>query len=94
MGRGEASKYADIFEVLSEPEALLIADYLRENSDYVSVSDLASELRISDSKVRRYCEKLENEYIIDQDNQDGEAHYKFLSSSKARKVKYILERLT
>lgn len=93
MTSSQAYKYADVFEMLSEPKILILLDYLREERGYESLTLIAKEARISESKARSYCERLERKSILDEENIDGQPHYKMVNSGLGNRVEDILEQL-
>ncbi|GAB4159705.1 MAG: hypothetical protein Fur003_3440 [Candidatus Dojkabacteria bacterium] len=93
MTQTQAYKYAGLFKILSDDKVLLVIDFLREESDKRHLEKIAKAAKVSVERARSICEKLEREYIIDETDIDGEKYYKFMDSSVANDVDYIIERL-
>ncbi|MBI2356838.1 hypothetical protein HYV12_02185 [Candidatus Dojkabacteria bacterium] len=93
MTYAQATKYARIFEVVSDPYALLILDHLFETEEEVTVEGLVAITESTESKVRYICEKLVDLNILDRDYKDGREYYEALDSQYGNFMEYVIERI-
>jgi len=94
MGRSQAQRWAEVFELMGDARVLLILVHMMEEADYVSLKDLSKTAKTSENKTRYYCEKLERENIVDQKDMNDETFYKMINGRQANFVEAILEKLT
>jgi hypothetical protein len=88
-----ATKYGKLFEIMADPYAIIILDYLFETEDGKSIEELVEVSRTTESKVRDICEKLVRLTVLNKDYRDGEDHYKSINTQNANFLKYVLERI-
>jgi hypothetical protein len=93
MTLSQASKYSQLFKILSDPYALLIMDILYESNEDLSAEEIAKRAHTTTSKVNSICAALIREYIVDKEYDDGEEEYRAINSSQANFLKVIVERI-
>jgi hypothetical protein len=93
MTYSQASKYSQLFKILSDPYALVIMDILYESYEDLSAKEIAEKANTTVSKVNSICTALIREYIIDKEYDDGEEEYRAIDSSQANFLKVIIERI-
>ena len=86
----EAYKYADILEILANPYALMICDYLFEKDEYTSAEELSEIVKTTESKVKDILYDLEKKGIVDKDRVDDEDKYHPNSTTYARFAQRLL----
>lgn len=93
MTKSQAYKFAELFDLLSDPEALMIIEALEESTDEeMDINELAKLASTSTNEVKTQMNKFENKGIVNRGEKDGVESYKFQSSSAGRFVRAVLER--
>jgi predicted ArsR family transcriptional regulator len=92
MTKSQAYKIAPILDILSDPQALLIASKLEDKSDKMNVEEIADHAQCSDREAKTHLEDLENKRILQHTSTDGTDYYEFTSSENARILRRILDK--
>lgn len=93
MTRVTAQRYAAVFKALTEPEALMLLNYLREKGGERSLGELAKAVKISESRARSFLDRLESVYLVNESTEKGQITYFYESTTVADRFRYILERM-
>ncbi|HRI05968.1 MAG TPA: winged helix-turn-helix domain-containing protein [Candidatus Dojkabacteria bacterium] len=88
-----ATRYANMFEVMADPYALMILDFLFETHEEKTVEELVKETKTTESKVRYICEKLVDLNVLDKDYRDGKEYYEALDTQYGNFLEYVIERI-
>ncbi len=90
MTVSEAAKYANMLEVLSDYEALILCDYMFEDEEYRTIEELAQHCDMSERKVRDLCYDLEKLGVFREDLIYGLEKYNKGSGDSAYFVEKII----
>ncbi len=88
-----ASRYANLFEIVSDPYAIVILHHLFEVHQPVLVEDLVKESKTTEGKVRAICEGLRRMNILDKDSTDEGDTYSATNNSMANTAEEIFKRI-
>lgn len=90
--RNQAYKYAELFQLLSDPQSLMIMCVLEEKENDHTPESLAEFAQCSVSEAERHLSKFENESIVTRDHVDGVDYYQFSKTSKGRFIETVINR--
>jgi len=88
-----ASKYSEIFEILSDPYALMITSFLFENEGAFTAEELARTIKTTDDKVTDICESLCDLEVFEADRDAPEAKYFLADYHYGNVVEDIIRRI-
>ncbi|HVX92828.1 MAG TPA: hypothetical protein VHA74_01805 [Candidatus Dojkabacteria bacterium] len=89
MTYSEAYKYSEVLEIMANPYALMIMDFMYEHDGYHAIDELVKITGTSESKIRDLMYKLEHKSIVDKDFVDDVDKYQIQQGS----FSYFIERL-
>lgn len=94
MTKATAQRYSGVFKALTNPESLVVLDYLREKGGEITLNELAEAASTSESRTRVFLNELESVYLVNEStNSEGEVTYYYESTTVADRFKYILQRM-
>lgn len=93
MTYSSATKYSKVFEVMADPYALMILDYLFETHEEKTAEELVDISKTTESKVRAICESLIRLNVLDKDYRDGKEYYEALDTQYGNFLEYVIERI-
>ncbi len=93
LSRSEATRWAKIFKVMGDPQGLyMLAVLYDRRDDKISLDELASLAKVSESEARRHLEELEHNGVLYNTWEEDVAFYRFADTNIARKLKRMFER--
>lgn len=93
MTKSQAYKYSEMFELMSDPEALFMLSVLEHKKEPIKLEDLADQADSSVSEARMHLERFEDRSIVRQTTHNGDDYYEFTETSLADLVEVILNRI-